>query len=318
VLVSGPAAFVPALPLVRRSETPPQILVVKLFMSADIISKRLIQRRACKQSAFLLVGRLLARAALYRQRLRVIAIMFAATLAAISVHAQNANSLATNEAKNPVVDQLKQATQELLDAVASGDVAVWRKYLAEGCIYTDEEGAVKTREDLLSELKPLPKGYVGSIKMGEPKVSAQENVIVLSHRDGEELELYGQKLITWFHSTDTWAKSKDGKWRLVAVQVMAVPNERKPIAVGTKKLDEYAGQYQLAPDVAYTVTRDGDKLFGQRTGRAKEELLPLYEDVFYRKGVWRGEKVFERDAKGRVVRMLDRRENNDLVWTKAK
>jgi hypothetical protein len=287
-------------------------------MSIDIIFIRLVQYRARKQAAFLSIGRLLTRAALYRRRLRVIAIVFAAALAAISVHAQNANSLTPDEAKNPVVDQLKRATQELLDAVAPGDVSVWRKYLAEGCIYTDEEGVVKTREDLLGELKPLPKGYVGSIKMGEPKVSAQENVIVLSHRDREELELYGQKLITWFHSTDTWAKSQDGQWKLVGVQVMAIPNERKPIALSPKKLDAYVGQYQLAPGVTYTITREGDRLFGQRTGRAKEELLPLYEDVFYRMGGWRGEKVFERAAKGQVVRMLDRRENNDLVWTKAK
>jgi len=238
-------------------------------------------------------------------------------LASLSVQAQNTNGLARNDAANATVEQLKRATQELLDAVAHGDVAVWQRYLAEGCIYTDEEGNVKTKQDLLKELKPLPKGYLGSIKMGEPKVVAQENVIVLSHRDREELELYGQKLVTYFHSTDTWAKSQDGQWRLIAVQVMAIPNERKPIAVSRKKLDEYVGQYLLAPDVIYTITREGDKLFGQRTGRAKEELLPLCADTFYRKGVWRGEKVFERDDEGRVIRMLDRRENNDLVWKKA-
>jgi hypothetical protein len=225
---------------------------------------------------------------------------------------------ATQHSSDAVVSQLKQATQELLDAVAPGETAVWQKYLAEGCIYTDEEGNVKMKEDLLKELKPLPKGYVGSIKMGEPKVFIQADIIVMSHRDREDLELYGQKLITWFHSTDTWARHKDGQWKLVAVQVMAIPNERKPIVISPKKLDEYVGQYQLAPDVIYTITREGDKLFGQRTGRAKEELLPLCADTLFRKGVWRGEKVFERDAKGKVVRILDRRENNDLVWERVK
>jgi hypothetical protein len=253
-----------------------------------------------------------------RLRAPAIAIVLAMTLAPLSAHAQNTNGLASNDTNNAIVEELKRATQELLDAVAPGDVAVWRRYLAEGCIYTDEEGTIKTKEDLLKELKPLPKGYVGSIKMGEPRVLAQENVIVLSHRDREELELYGQKLITWFHSTDTWAKSLDGHWKLVAAQVMAIPNERKPMALSPKKLDAYVGQYQLATDVTYTITREGDKLFGQRAGRAKEELLPLYQDIFYRKGVWRGEKVFERDATGRVVKLLDRRENNDLVWKKAK
>ena len=225
---------------------------------------------------------------------------------------------ATQHSRDATVERLKRAMQELLDAIAPGDVAVWRKYLAEGCIFTDEEGNVKTKAELLDELKPLPKGYVGSIKMGEPKVFAQDNVIVMTHRDREELELYGQKLVTWFHLTDTWARQQDGQWRLVAAHVSAIPNERKPIAVSPNKLDEYVGQYDLAADVSYTVTREGERLFGQRTGRAKEELLPLCADTFYRKGVWRGEKIFERDGKGKVVRMLDRRENNDLVWSKVR
>jgi hypothetical protein len=70
--------------------------------------------------------------------------------------------------------------QELLDAIAPGKKDVWEKYLAEGSIYADEEERVLTKDELLKELNPLPKGYVGSIKMGAPKVLVQENIIVLS------------------------------------------------------------------------------------------------------------------------------------------
>jgi hypothetical protein len=80
----------------------------------------------------------------------------------------------------------------------------------------------------------------------------------------------------------TWVKSQDGQWRLVAAQVMAIPNERQPIAVGPKKPDEYASQYQLAPDVLYSIMREGNKLFDRRAGRAGEEPLPLCADTFYR------------------------------------
>lgn len=219
---------------------------------------------------------------------------------------------------NEIVAQLKQATQELLDAIAPGNKSVWQRYLAAGSVYADEEGRVLTREQLLEELKPLPKGYVGSIRIGDTKAVVQDNVVVLSHRDREELELYNQKIVTYYHMTNTWARQRDGQWQLVATHVMAIPNERKPAAIDPKTFDIYIGQYELAPDVTYVITREGDKLFGQRTGRPKDELLPLCVDVFYRKGVWRGEKVFERDAQGRVVRLLDRRENNDLVWKKVK
>jgi hypothetical protein len=226
---------------------------------------------------------------------------------------------ATNkERANEIVEQLRQATQELLDAIAPGNKEVWRRYLAEGSIYADEEGRVLTKDELIKELPPLPAGYVGSIKIGDVKALVQDGVVVLSHRDREELELYGQKIVTYFHMTNTWARQHDGQWRLISSQVMAIPNERKPSVVEPKSLDDYSGQYELAPQVMYTITREGDKLFGQRTGRGKDELLPLCKDIFYRKGVWRGEKVFERDTQGRIVRMLDRRENNDLVWKKVK
>jgi Domain of unknown function (DUF4440)/Domain of unknown function (DUF3471) len=217
-----------------------------------------------------------------------------------------------------IVDKLKRATQEMLDAVARGDKAVWDRYLAEGSIYADEEGRVLTKDELIKELRPLPPGYQGSIKVGETKSLVQGNVAVLSHVDHEELVLYGQRLLTNFLTTHTWAKQKNGEWQVVSTQVMALHNERKPAVIDLKNLDSYLGQYELAPEVSYTVTREGDKLFGQRTGRAKEELLPLCVDMFYRKGTWRGEKVFHRDGQGRVVTMLDRRENNDLVWKKIK
>lgn len=230
------------------------------------------------------------------------------------INGQNINQ----KSNEVVVEKLKQRTQELLDAVATGDKALWQKYLADGSLYTDEEGNVLTKDELINGLHPLPKGYVGSIKIGKTESLVQENVVVLTHFDHEILELYGQKILTNFQTTSIWAKQSDGDWKLVSTQVIAIPNERKPVKVDLKKLDSYLGEYELAPQIIYTITREGDKLFGQRTGRAKEELLPLCNDIFYKKGVWRGEKVFERDAKGKVVKMLDRRENNDLVWKKVK
>src|SRR5262245_16857569 len=94
-----------------------------------------------------------------RLQLRAIAIALAIALAPLSVQAQNPNGWAGNDAVGAIVEQLKRATQELLDAIAPGDVTVWEKYLADDCIYTDEEGNVKTRQDLLKDLTPLPKAY---------------------------------------------------------------------------------------------------------------------------------------------------------------
>lgn len=244
----------------------------------------------------------------------VLLLALAATL--LAVPAREARAAARGGAG--IVEELKRKTQELMDAIALGDKTVWERYLAEGSLYSDEEGRVLTKRELLEELRPLPPGYVGSIRTGDWKTLERENVVVLSHRDREDLELYGQKLVTYFQMTNTWAKGKDGRWQIVSTQAMAIPSERKPSAIDPSRLDAYVGRYRLAPEVTYTITREGDTLLGERSGRPKEELLPLCMDTFYRKGVWRGEKVFERDGQGNVVRMLDRRDNNDLIWQKVK
>jgi hypothetical protein len=73
----------------------------------------------------------------------------------------------------------------------------------------------------------------------------------------------------------------------------------------------------VAEDVIYT-----DENWRNLTKRQLIESLSLFpkgysgsiENTFFPKGTVRGEKIFVRDASGRVTSMLDRRENNDLVW----
>ena len=256
---------------------------------------------------------------LIKQSVWAVTLILAANLNLLATQQSTTQQQATQTvSSDEIVAKLKRATQEMLDAVARGDKAVWDRYLAEGSVYADEEGRVITKKELLQELSPLPPGYQGSIRVGETKSLVQDNVVVLSHVDHEELTLYGQKILTNFLTTQTWAKQKNGEWQIVSTQVMALHNKRKPAVIDLQTIDNYVGQYQLAPEVTYTITREGDKLFGQRSGRTKEELLPLCVDIFYRKGSWRGEKVFQRDAQGKVIALLDRRENNDLVWKKVK
>jgi hypothetical protein len=61
-------------------------------------------------------------------------------------------------------------------------------------------------------------------------------------------------------------------------------------------------------------TLENKKLIGQRIGRAKEELFPENETRLFRKGAPRGIKIFVPDEKGRFMKMIDRRDNVDLVW----
>ena len=213
--------------------------------------------------------------------------------------------------------ELVRIAQELFDAIATGNKAVWEKYVAADVIYTDENWRILTKKDLVDSLAPLPKGYSGSIRMSNIQSRINGDAAVLSYRALEEETVFGQTLTPIYLVTDTYFK-RNGQWQMVASHISVLPSERKAILVNPKRLEALVGEYELSPGNTYIVTIEGDKLIGQRSGRSKEELLSADENTFFPKGTVRGEKVFVRDAKGRTLQMLDRRENNDLVWKKVK
>jgi len=213
--------------------------------------------------------------------------------------------------------ELIRIAQELFDAIAIGNKQVWEKYVAPDVIYTDENWRILTKKDLVDSLAPLPKGYSGSIRMSNIQSRINSDAAVLSYRALEEETVFEQKLTPIYLVTDTYFK-RNGQWQMVSSHIAVLPSERKSVSVNPKRLESIVGEYELSPGNTYTITIDENKLMGQRSGRAKEELLAADEHTFFPKGSVRGEKVFVQDASGQTLRMLDRRENNDLIWKKIK
>lgn len=257
------------------------------------------------------------------RRSLVIALTLSAFAAAVLVPWRNGAAATRKPSKpkaagprnevHPIDNFLKRAMQEMVDAVAAGDTTVWSRYLAPECLYTDEEGNTSTKRELLVDWHPLPSAYHGTIRLEHPRVVIVGETAVLTTELKEVLELYDQRLETRFHSTSTWVRKLDG-WRMIAGQNSVLPSDHKEVDVDPASFDAYVGKYSLAPEVTYSVAREGKKLYGERSGRPKEELFPLGGDRFFRRGANRGEKVFVRDAQGRVTQMIDRRDNNDLIW----
>jgi len=221
-----------------------------------------------------------------------------------------------NSAGSATEKELIRIAQELFDAIPAGNKVPWKKYVADDVIYTDENWRILTKEDLIDSLSPLPKGYSGSIRMANIQSRINGDAAILSYRALEEEFVFGQKLSPIYLVTDTYFK-RGGQWQMVASHVTVLPSERKPVAIDPKLYESIAGKYELTDGVTYTISVEDNKLIGQRTGRAKEELVPADASTFFVKGSVRGEKVFTRDAGGRATQMLDRRENNDLVWKRV-
>lgn len=211
---------------------------------------------------------------------------------------------------------LQRMTAELMDAVAPGEWAVWDRYLDEAMVYAAEDGRVMTKAQIKEELKPLPAGYAGNITPRDFVIRFHGTTAVVSFLVQENETIHGQTVQPRYHTTSTWVK-KGGRWRLVASQVVALPDEPPAITLPKEALQAFAGTYQLAPGVLVTLRLDGEQLVAEREGRPKQTLNAETDTVFFATGAPRVRKVFVRDRGGKVTHFLDRREGHDLKWTRV-
>jgi len=75
--------------------------------------------------------------------------------------------------------------------------------------------------------------------------------------------------------------------------------EGKTAKVDAAVYDNYVGDYEIAPNFILTVTKEGEKLFGQATGQGKIEFEPVSETDFV-VPIINGQVLFEKDAAGKV------------------
>jgi hypothetical protein len=212
-------------------------------------------------------------------------------------------------------EELIRRTQELYDAVVSGDKSPWKKYFADNCIFADEKGRLFDKPKLIADITPLPAGYAGAIKIVNTQSRIIGNTAVLSYDADETETIFGQNLKARYHITDTWMR-RNGKWQIIASQAHRYYEDPAVGKADPKKFAEYVGTYELAPGRTRCVTSGGDKLFVERKGK-KEQLLPETSEIFFRKGV-EGRILFRCDSAGRINALIDRRNNEDVIWRKTK
>src|SRR5438093_5667132 len=212
-------------------------------------------------------------------------------------------------------DELVRRTQELYDAVVPSNQAPWKKSCAADCILADQKARLFDKPKLIADITPLPAGYSGTIKI----VNAQSRIIgdtaILSYDADETETIFGQNLKARYHVTDTWLQ-RNGNWQIIASQAHRYYEDPALGKADPKKFADFIGTYELAPGQTRSVVGEGDKLFVERNGK-KEELLPETSEVFFRKGV-EGRILFRYAATGKVDALIDRRNNEDVIWRKTK
>jgi ketosteroid isomerase-like protein len=211
-------------------------------------------------------------------------------------------------------EELVRRTQELFDAVAPGNSEPWKKYYADDCIYFDEKGRNMTKAALVADITPLPTGYSGSIKITKAQSVIQGDTAILSYDLDETETIFGQNLTARYHQTDTWLR-RNGTWQIAASQALRYYEDPAVGKVDPKKFVDLVGTYELAPGQTRTVSSDGGNLFVERKGK-REQLLSEASEIFFRKGV-EGRILFRHAENGKVDALIDRRNNEDVVWRKT-
>jgi hypothetical protein len=212
-------------------------------------------------------------------------------------------------------DELVRRTQELYDSLVTGNQVPWKKYFADDCTFSDEKGRTLDKTKLVADITPLPKGYSGTIKIENVISRIIGDTAILSYDANETETIFGQNLRARYHVTDTWLR-RNGDWQIIASQAHRYYEDPAIGKADGKKFPDFVGSYELAPGQTRTVTSENGKLFIERNGK-KGELFPETSDLFFRKGI-EGRILFHYAADGKVDALIDRRNNEDVIWRKTK
>jgi ketosteroid isomerase-like protein len=207
--------------------------------------------------------------------------------------------------------------QQLSDAITSGTPAVWDKFLDPHVIYAEEDDSYKGKDGMLKEVRPLPRGLGGEIKVELLSYHEDVDTAVALFRQHEIERYYGQTIHASYLLSTVWKKRADG-WRQIEGQVLAEKTDPPSIDLPISDLHKFAGTYQLKDsEPTYTITLTDGKLMGGRTGKGTSKWEAETRDVFFIKGDPRIRKIFQYDATGRVTGFIERRESWDIVWNKV-
>jgi len=212
---------------------------------------------------------------------------------------------AQTPADKKVEAELLTIQREMIDTSLRGDKSAFERYTADTYIETDFNGAVTTRARILDNFLTPPASMKPTFELQDVQVHVYGDTAVMSSRGIYRAEANGQKITNSFRTTDVWLR-RDGRWQLIASHGSQILPERVAVKVDPKIYDAYVGEYETAPGLVFTVTRQGDKLMGQSTGEKRlHELLPQNETTFFIKGD-PDLNIFVKDEKGQVTHVIFR------------
>jgi len=215
--------------------------------------------------------------------------------------------------QNNVEQELKRLENEWLNSYLRGDKQTFERIVADNFTRTDESGKFATKAEEKELVQAPPASVKVSLTNEDVQVRVYGKTAIVTGRIVSKVQ-GGLNFQSRF--TDTFVK-RNGRWQVVARHYSRIPAERTVINLNSKIYDAYIGQYELAPNVVISVTKEGEKLMSQTTGQPKMELLPESEIEFFIKG-FTAQFVFVRDETGQVTKLIINQEGQRVTAKKLK
>jgi ketosteroid isomerase-like protein len=209
----------------------------------------------------------------------------------------------------PFEREIIELEQERLKAFARDDKATFERLVTDDFTMTHSSGEVANKAELMAVMRPsTPERPLPALSIEDVKVRVYGDAAVMT---GRLVETARDGRRVWvLRFTNTYIKQK-GRWRMSAGQLTTFSRERASIKSDPKSYDAYVGQYRNPAGRILNVVREGDKLMVETSGQ-KEELFPAAEAQFFIKAA-DVLLVFVKDDQGRVIRLINRRPNGDVI-----
>ena len=166
-----------------------------------------------------------------------------------------------------------------MTAWSSATTQPWIKYFADDAMYMDEKGRGMDKAALVKSIEPLPNGYSGNIKLVNPKSHIENDTAILSYDLDETETIFGQNMTARYHGTDTWMY-RNGKWRIVAGQMLRYYEDPAAGKVNAQEYPAYAGIYKLAPGNHADRDRGGQRPLCAAHGPRQSAVGTQFANIF--------------------------------------
>ena len=209
-----------------------------------------------------------------------------------------------------VKEEIRALLEQLNEAGPKKDEKTWDRILAPG--YTTTHQFTDKLLNKAAALRAVAKGEMGV----PPDMKLAMSI--------EDLEVtHDQQTAAAFYYLIIKTETKEGSfvnrarimscfvrsgasWQLLAEYGKNLPPARTLQRLEAKTLDALVGEYQAEEGKIAVVTREGDKLFSQKTGNPKFELIPANDTTFYARVAAEAESTytFIRNEAGKVTQMV--------------